>query len=704
MHLTSTTSELILGIELTCADKNHVVGIFDGTDDTINKIKNWIKEYILSPQDGTYWTSIQVMDQINKWGGIPYIAHLDTSNMFKEKKYLSGAYKKMLFSLPFFNVIGLSDKNKKDKIEALIKSYKKEFCYVVDEDSHEIDTIGTNVFWIKGHKRNFAMIKGALRDHSISLEYDNPKTPDNFIKGILVKKRDTGFLKGDEQEDFCLSFSESLNCFIGGRGTGKSTVLQIIEFVLKQKYDREETLDFICNNDSIWILFSHQNEEYMLCFHPPIKDYPDDSILKYFTDDRWYTYRHRYQISSDKVAEYTLKNYITIQKIKIQDDKIMTEVISNKATYFEKFFNIKYSMNELVKTASSDMINDFIYRTIFRNEVLANPASDIRIRSKNGLKTWLIDVQDIIEQRRTKVMKVVNEFNTNQDGILRIRYMQNEKKVEMIDFERLLSRSIDMKNGKFYKKYNILKERVVEYLEDLTAEFGIQKLLLMFFEKNYEELNSKVEIKNLLEQRTQSLIEKGIIFVEKQKEEIELIRSIVEDFVCDDNIYDIIKYLKNYITEIESFSLEFNMNSKESTQSNAQNYRDVRELSLGQKVVAMLSFVLGYSDYSKDFTPLIIDQPEDNLDSQYIYKNLVKQLRDIKLKRQVIIATHNATIVTNAKAEQVIVMESDNLNGWAAATGYPNEKNIKKHIINYLEGGIESFLHKCFIYDEILKE
>ncbi len=50
-------------------------------------------------------------------------------------------------------------------------------------------------------------------------------------------------------------------------------------------------------------------------------------------------------------------------------------------------------------------------------------------------------------------------------------------------------------------------------------------------------------------------------------------------------------------------------------------------VSLGQKVVVMLSFVLGYSDYSNDYRPLIIDQPEDNLDNQYIYHNLVHQLR-----------------------------------------------------------------------------
>ena len=97
-----------------------------------------------------------------------------------------------------------------------------------------------------------------------------------------------------------------------------------------------------------------------------------------------------------------------------------------------------------------------------------------------------------------------------------------------------------------------------------------------------------------------------------------------------------------------------------------------------------------------------IDQPEDNLDNQYIYKNLVKQLRDSKEKRQVIIATHNATIVTNAKADLVCEMKSDNIHGWIDSMGYPSEWKVKKRIINHLEGGIDSFIHKTEIYRNVI--
>ncbi len=178
---------------------------------------------------------------------------------------------------------------------------------------------------------------------------------------------------------------------------------------------------------------------------------------------------------------------------------------------------------------------------------------------------------------------------------------------------------------------------------------------------------------------------------------------IFSELITDENATHVIDYLKNTIHQREKFTLEFNLNSKESTENVVALYKDILELSLGQKVVAMLDFILGYGEYINDYRPIIIDQPEDNLDSRYIYQNLVEQFRKIKEKRQIIIATHNATIVTNAMSDLVCVMESDGKHGWIKASGYPSESRIKKQIVVYLEGGVDSFKHKMHIYRDVIK-
>ena len=163
------------------------------------------------------------------------------------------------------------------------------------------------------------------------------------------------------------------------------------------------------------------------------------------------------------------------------------------------------------------------------------------------------------------------------------------------------------------------------------------------------------------------------------------------------------KYLKEIYLNCEKFSLEFNINSKVTDKNKRNVFRDVGSLSLGQKVVAMLDFILGYSEFTNDNRPLLIDQPEDNLDSRYIYNNLVQILRNVKSKRQIIIATHNATLVTNTMSDLVVLMESDGEHGWIESYGYPSEDKIKEHIVNYLEGGKESFENKAKMYERIIE-
>lgn len=186
----------------------------------------------------------------------------------------------------------------------------------------------------------------------------------------------------------------------------------------------------------------------------------------------------------------------------------------------------------------------------------------------------------------------------------------------------------------------------------------------------------------------------------------------IVNYIAHFNSYDILKkgshllgaYKRKIFSKENTRFLEFNINSKESSQQLDILYKEVGVLSLGQKVVAMLDFLLAYSDYSKDFRLLIIDQPEDNLDNRYIYRHLVQQFRDVKAQRQIILATHNATIVTNSMTDQVVIMESDGVNGWIESQGYVSEKYIKNHIINQLEGGKDSFKHKMSIYETALSE
>lgn len=122
--------------------------------------------------------------------------------------------------------------------------------------------------------------------------------------------------------------------------------------------------------------------------------------------------------------------------------------------------------------------------------------------------------------------------------------------------------------------------------------------------------------------------------------------------------------------------------------------RDFSKLSLGQQQSVLLALMLS-SDSS---APLIIDQPEDNLDSEFIFHSLVPVLRAAKERRQVIIVTHNANIAVLGDAEQIIALKSTSDRSTIVAQGSIDEPKTKKVVCQILEGAEEAFRRRAKVY------
>ena len=116
---------------------------------------------------------------------------------------------------------------------------------------------------------------------------------------------------------------------------------------------------------------------------------------------------------------------------------------------------------------------------------------------------------------------------------------------------------------------------------------------------------------------------------------------------------------------------------------------EIHQLSPGERGLLLLVF---YLLIDKDDIPLIIDQPEENLDNQTIYEVLVRCLSDAKRRRQVIVVTHNPNLAVVCDAEQVIHAGRDTtLNRITYETGAIENPVINKHVIDVLEGTRPAF-------------
>ena len=113
-------------------------------------------------------------------------------------------------------------------------------------------------------------------------------------------------------------------------------------------------------------------------------------------------------------------------------------------------------------------------------------------------------------------------------------------------------------------------------------------------------------------------------------------------------------------------------------------YKAADSLSTGQKCTTILPILL-----LESVKPLIIDQPEDNLDNAFVYNTIVPGIRSAKESRQLIFVTHNPNIPVLGDAEKVFVLSSDGQRGTVTSEGSVDE--VKSEIETLLEGGKEAF-------------
>ena len=112
----------------------------------------------------------------------------------------------------------------------------------------------------------------------------------------------------------------------------------------------------------------------------------------------------------------------------------------------------------------------------------------------------------------------------------------------------------------------------------------------------------------------------------------------------------------------------------------------IEQGSPGQKTAALLAFILSYGS-----EPLLLDQPEDDLDNELIYDLIVQQLRDTKSRRQIIVVTHNANIVVNGDAEMVLPLKVAGGETHVQNPASIQNKKVRQEICAILEGGQKAF-------------
>jgi ABC-type cobalamin/Fe3+-siderophores transport system ATPase subunit len=117
-----------------------------------------------------------------------------------------------------------------------------------------------------------------------------------------------------------------------------------------------------------------------------------------------------------------------------------------------------------------------------------------------------------------------------------------------------------------------------------------------------------------------------------------------------------------------------------------EDWRPIQQISPGQRATALLALALAGGT-----EPLVVDQPEDDLDNRYIFEEVVQVLARVCETRQVIVATHNANIPILGDAEMLVAFDATSDRGRMIAAGGLEDPKVAAVAREILEGGDEAF-------------
>lgn len=174
-----------------------------------------------------------------------------------------------------------------------------------------------------------------------------------------------------------------------------------------------------------------------------------------------------------------------------------------------------------------------------------------------------------------------------------------------------------------------------------------------------------------------------------------------DDFADPPEVRDVFKQMKGQKTPQELYDYLFGFDYLEPKYDLKVDGKDLSELSPGERGGLLLIF---YLMLDRQDIPLVIDQPEDNLDNKSVYEILVTFIKQAKKRRQIILVTHNPNLAVVADAEQIIHVSIDKKNGqhdFDFFSGSIEEPRINQAVVDILEGTLPAFDNRRLKYRKV---
>lgn len=477
----------------------------------------------------------------------------------------------------------------------------------------------------------------------------------------------------NELIDINVSLTPGLNVVIGGSSSGKTLFVDSIVRKLSDDFTN-------CNYDSYNI---------------------QDTIINYPALSKPHYISQNYIMKIIGTANENKINEIDIIKNVFPSEQVVIDTINNGLSELKQdtidlikyVKNIEESEKEILRTPS-------LSKLILNSEIKSNildlvlPNDDLIDKMKYSESDYEqhksnFDVIENMIKENPFVEYKQDEFNTIKEK-LEIAYNLSkfEYKIRkyLEDGKNELKEHFLQENQESQTKKDLF-EQLLSSIKKYTKNLSLFKTRLMKIQNYSISVNT-----DTIESMGHNLSIENTFLLNK-----DIFMEIMNKFLKTGHKINYIESLKPQDIYLQNFSqrnpkvddyTDFgNKIYNEFVKLNKQNYkiitkdgRDFNTLSAGWRTSVILDLILGYNN---DIAPLIIDQPEDNLATNYINHGLIESIKKIKQKKQVIIVSHNATIPMLGDAQNIILCE--NSDGKITVTSSPLEGNIRgKSVVDYI--------------------
>ncbi len=791
---------ILPGVELSInegANGIHTLIVF--SEQWIENGKNYISSFLTSMFPGKTESEynnengrseknlLQVLEELNKNNRDYFIvfAHVEQRNgLWKE---LGGGrlgdLSENRYSSLRQKTLGFQ-KVRNDDLREKVKLWLKDWypAEVEGSDCKKIEEIGdkSGETWIKVGDYSFEAVKYALIDYKNRLSNIKPADlKHSYLESISF----TGGLLN--QQTF--NFSPELNSLIGIRGSGKSSVIEAIRYVLDIHFGDKaidksykeglinHTLksggkvsviakDRLGNKYEISRVLNEAPEVFIngqlksgisitkTIIHKPIyfgqKDLSstgegfEKDLVEILVEHKLIGIREKIESKKNDV----ISNCIELEKLTDVDKKIKDNTSRKEdAEYRLKIYKDNGIENKLQEQSSfeSDLrkiqdilesiecfSNDFkqvidshedelknqtLYKSKFNSDYFAEFFSEYSkiISNFDNLKSYTIKIEEITNILLKKKSDFEKLKKSKRDAFeevrrnLEVELQKSGKSLDLEEFPKIektietttkLLKSLQIEQTRKQELRNMLKENLSELNKLYHHEFSLIKEELDIINAKNSSLRIEAQYKGDKDAFLKFFKDE---FKGSKIWEISL-QSIVKEYSDFSAIYNNIeKVLSSLTSSSETFTKFFYYNIKELLTWQVPNkftitYRG-KELihhSLGQRASALILFVLSQNENDL----IIIDQPEDDLDNQTIYEEVIKLLRTLKIKTQFIFATHNANFPVLGDSEKIFSFKYED-EKITFTEGSIDSPLMQHEIVDIMEGGEDAFNKRKEIYN-----